>query len=95
MSSWRTRIDTGLAWSRTLTFAQNGSPLDLSGYTAAATIGALTVATSVDGEAGTVTLSLTAEQTATLPPRQTAGRVDVVSGGGVPLPRIHVNASVR
>lgn len=75
--TWNPTIEQGATWSRTVTYLDNGEPVDLTGYTARMDIvdGAgrtiLQVDTtagglSIDGAAGTVTIDLTPVQTSKL-----------------------------
>ena len=75
---WNPTIEQGATWHRVLTYLDDGQPIDLTGYTARMDIvhklsrkTALQLDTSaggivIDGVAGTITLQLSAVQTATL-----------------------------
>lgn len=96
---WKPIIDQGLAWQRTLTYKIAGTAVNLTGYTATVRIGGVVITSAagvtLGGSAGTVQMNLTAEQTAQLNTGGITIEVDLVSGGGVALPRLVNTATVQ
>lgn len=97
--SWNTTIITGTVWEREFAFTIATVPVDLTGYTATARIGGITLSTGsgivIDGPAGTVTVTASAIDTAGLHDGVVPFELDVISGGGVPLPRVKAMVTVE
>ena len=86
------RIAPGRRWTVTFTYSlrSTGELIDLTGYTAEFRLGdelTLTQASGITlgGVGGTVTVVMTAVQTAALTSKSGPWELDVVSAGGVPV----------
>ena len=101
---WNPTIQQGASWTRTLTYADEGVPIDLSGYTARMDIAhplsgraILELDTDnqrivIDGPAGTIALILSTVDTASLSPQAYRYNIELVAD---PDPRSETAAVQR
>lgn len=98
-TTWNTIIDRGLPWYKRIVVQINGTPVNLTGYDVTVTIGSIELSegsgVTLDHVDGVVEIRLTDEQTESLRKGNTRLHVDMVSGGGVALPRGIATATVR
>jgi hypothetical protein len=100
VDQWVLNIDDGLRFSQVATIEIDDVAVNLTGYTATLTIndGELVLTSgsglTLGGAAGTVAIVITAEQTASLTNGGGRFRLDLVSAGGVALPRMRGRVSV-
>jgi len=92
--TWNPTIEQGADWTVELTWADDGTPIDLTGYTARMSLrhsARDTVSIHLDttngrislgGAAGTITLSLTAAETAEIPAHNHPYDLEVVNPDG-------------
>lgn len=90
--TWHCKVHQGATWIRTFTYDDGTGAVDLAGYTARFVIGSSTVTTleldtalaggvAIDGD--TITVTITADQTADLTDTRYDYRLDIIDGDDV------------